>query len=168
MKTGKKPFVLTIATVFLILTGVPPAIAADGMVAGTIAIEMEDGHVEPGNWIRILLVTSAVEVPTMDRAMPPGDPDYVDTVNSLHTGFYIQVQNHLAEKGYLFATTLTTDEGTFKVPAVAPGDYFVVVKFPDNIRGHKVAWQVPVKIESGETAIVNLNRSNLALPTVKR
>ena len=167
MKTEKTPFILPVAIALLILTWLP-AIAADGMVAGTVAIEMEDGHVEPGNWIRILLVTRAVKVPKMDTALQPGDPGYIDAVNVPHTGFYIQVQNLLAEKGYLFATTLTTDAGTFKIPAVAPGDYFVVVKFPDNIRGHKVAWQVPVKIESGETATVNLNRSNLALPTVKR
>lgn len=167
MKTGKTPFILSAVITFLILTGLP-AIAADGMVAGTIAIEMEDGHVEPGNWIRILLVTRAVEVPKIDTAIQPGDHGYIDAVNVLHTGFYIRVQNHLAEKGYLFATTLTTDEGTFKIPAVAPGDYFIVVKFPGNIRGHKVAWQVPVKVESGKTATVNLSRSNLALPTVKR
>jgi len=168
MKSGKIPFILPIAIAFLILSWIPLAIAADGMVTGTVTLEMEDGQVEPGNWIRILLVTRAVEVPKMDPAMPPEDPEYIDAVNSLHTGFYIRVQNHLAEKGYLFATTLTTDEGTFKIPAVAPGDYFVVVKFPGNVRGHKVAWQIPVKVESGETATVILNRSNLALPTVKR
>ncbi len=167
MKTGKTPFILPVAIAFLILTWMP-AIAADGMVAGTITLEMEDGHVQPGNWIRILLVTRAVEVPKMDTALQPGDPGYIDAVNVLHTGFYIQVQNLLSEKGYLLATTLTTDEGTFKIPAVAPGDYFVVVKFPGNIRGYKVAWQIPVKVESGETTTVNLNRSNLSLPTVKR
>jgi len=43
-----------------------------------------------------------------------------------------------------------------------------VVKFPGNIRGYKVAWQIPVKVAFGETATVNLDRSNLALPTVKR
>ncbi len=168
MKTGKTPFILPIVIAFLILTWIPPTIAADGMVAGTVAIEMEDGHVEPGNWIRLLLVTRAVAVSKMDTVLQPGDPGYIDAVNLLHTGFYIQIQNLLSEKGYLLATTLTTDEGTFKIPAVAPGDYFVVVKFPGNIRGYKVAWQVPVKVASGETATVNLNRFNLALPTVKR
>ena len=68
MQTVKATFSLLAAFVFLTLTGLP-AIAADGMVIGTIAIEMADGHMEPGNWIRILLVTRAVEVPKMDMAM---------------------------------------------------------------------------------------------------
>jgi len=92
MKSGKIPFILPIAIAFLILSWIPLAIAADGMVTGTVTLEMEDGQVEPGNWIRILLVTRAVEVPKMDPAMPPEDPEYIDAVNSLHTGFYIRVQ----------------------------------------------------------------------------
>jgi len=166
MKTGPVTFILT-ALSLLIFTWMP-AIAADGMVAGTIALEMEDGHVEPGNWIRILLVTRAVEVPKMETAVQPGDPGYIDAVNSLHSVFYIQIQNRLAEEGYLIASTLATDAGTFKISAVAPGDYFVLVKLPGNISGYKVAWQVPVRVTSGKTTTVNLNRSNLALPTVKR
>ncbi|MCP3954189.1 MAG: carboxypeptidase regulatory-like domain-containing protein [Desulfobacterales bacterium] len=167
MKTASTTVTLT-AIVLLMFTWMPPASAADGMVAGTVALEMEDGHVEPGNWIRILLVTRTVEVPKLDTAVQPGDPGYIDAVNVLHSGFYIQVQNRLAEEGYLFASTLTTDTGTFKIPAVAPGDYFVLVKFPGNIRGYKVAWQIPVKVASGKTTTVNLNRSNLALPTARR
>jgi hypothetical protein len=166
MKTGPITFILTVLALCL-FTSIP-ALAADGMVAGTIGLKMEDGHVQPGNWIRILLVTRAVEVPQMDSLPPPGDPDYIDAVNSLHSRFYIEVQSRLAEKGYLIASTLATDTGTFKIPAIAPGDYFVLVKFPGNIRGYKVAWQVPVRVTSGKTATVHLNRSNLALPTVKR
>ncbi len=163
---GKCLFLITVATTILFLC--PPAIAADGTVSGTISLAMDDGRVEPGTWIRVLLVTRAVAVPKMDSTLQAGDPDYVDAVNALHSGFYIQVQNHLAENGYLFATTLTTDEGTFKIPAVVPGDYFVLVKFPGNIRGYKIAWQVPVKVVSGKTTAINLDRSNLALPTAKR
>ena len=166
MKTANRILILSALALFL-FTGVP-AIAADGMVAGTISLEMEDGLVEPGNWIRILLVTRAVAVPKMEAALQPGDPGYIEAVNLLHSGFYIEVQQHLAEKGYLLASTLATDAGTFKIPAVAPGDYFILVKFPGNIRGYKVAWQVPVRVTSGKTATVHLNRSNLALPTAKR
>ena len=142
--------------------------AAEGAVSGTISLDMEDGRVEPGNWVRVLLVTRAIEVPCMEADIRAGNSDYVDTVNVLHTHFYIKIQNHLAKKDYLFASTLTTADGAFKIPAVTPGRYYVLVKLPDNIRGHKVAWQVPVSVESGKTTTVNLNRSNLALPAVKR
>jgi len=165
--TATKALVLQVVLV-LFLFPIPNVFAADGMVAGTITLEMEDGHLEPGNWIRILLVTEAIDVPKMSSLKKPNDPGYIDAVNGLHSGFYIQVQNHLAKKGYLVASTLATDEGTFKIPAVAPGDYFVLVKFPGNIRGYKVTWQVPVRVASGKTATVSLDRSNLALPAVKR
>ena len=146
----------------------PPVSAADGTISGTITLEMEDGRVEPGNWVRILLVTRAAELPKMNTPKRPADPGYVDCVNSLHSRFYILIRDLFSEKGYLIASTLSTDEGTFKIPAVEPGNYFVLVTFPGNIRGYKVAWQVPVKVESGKTTTVNLDRSNMALPTVKR
>ena len=166
MKIGKTAFGLTVAVLFLLPAWMPAA-AADGMVAGTVTLEMEGGGVQPGNWIRILLVTRAVAVPKMKTALQPGAPGYVDAINSLHTKFYIQVQNHLAEDGYLYASTLTTDEGGFKLPAIAPGAYIVLVTFPDTIRGNKVAWQIPVKAAPGKTTTVNLTRSNLALPPLK-
>jgi len=167
MKIGKLLLILPAASALLIFTCMA-VLAADGMVAGTVTFEMEDGRVEPGNWIRVLLVTRAVDIPKMDQGIQPGTPRYVDAVNSLHTRFYIEIQNQLAAEGYLYASTLTTDEGAFKIPAVAPGDYVVLVKFPDNIRGYKVAWQTPIRVVSGQTVTVDLNRSNLALPTVKR
>ena len=154
MKTGKKRFILPAALIILIFTWMP-VVAADGTVAGTVTFKREDGRVLPGNWIRILMVTREVAIPKMDAAIEPGTPGYVDAVNSLHTRFYIQVQKQLAAEGYLYASTLTTDAGTFKIPAVAPGDYIVLVKFPANIRGYKVAWQVPVRVESGKTTSVD-------------
>ena len=167
MKTGIQ--ILTLfAFMALPIFLCPTAFAADGTVAGTITLEMEDGRVEPGNWVRILLVTEAAELPEMKPTQKPTGSGYIDTVNSLHSRLYIRVRNHFSQKGYLIASTLSTDEGTFKIPAIEPGDYFVLVTFPGNIRGYKVAWQVPVKVESGKTTTVNLNRSNLALPTVKR
>ena len=167
MKITVKTLTLFVFIVFPMFL-CPAAYAAAGTVAGTITLEMEDGRVEPGNWIRILLVTEAAELPEIDTTQNPAGPGYVDYVNSLHSRFYIRVQNHLPEKGYLIASTLSTDEGTFKIPAVEPGGYFVLITFPGNIRGYKVAWQVPVKVESGKTTIINLDRSNMALPTAKR
>ena len=154
-------------TMGLALAGAP-LLAAAGVVSGTVTLDLADGRVEPGPWIRVLLVSRAVPVPQMDPVLAPDHPEYVYAVNALHTAFYIQIQNRLSEEGYLLASTLTTDEGTFKIPAVAPGDYFVVVKYPGNIRGYKVAWQEPVRVSAGETAYLDLNRSNLALPTAKR
>ena len=167
MKIGKISIILPAALALLIFT-CTAVVAADGTVTGTVTFEMEDGRVEPGNWIRILLVTRPVDIPKMDAGIKPGAPGYVEAINSLHTRFYIQIQNQLAAEGYLYASTLTTDEGSFKIPAVAPGDYIVLVKFPGNIRGYKVAWQIPIRVAPGETVSVDLNRSNLALPTVKR
>jgi len=141
--------------------------ADDGTVTGTISLEI-DGRLEPGNWIRLLLVTDKVKMPETDTAHKPSHPAYFDVISTLHSGFYIQVQNRLPEKGFLYASTLSTDEGTFKFPAVAPGDYFVVVTYPGMIRGYKVAWQLPVRVAAGKTSHLELNRSNLALPTARR
>lgn len=141
--------------------------AGDGTVAGTIALEI-DGRSEPGNWIRLLLVTDKIALPETDTSQNPSHPAYFDVISTLHSGFYIQVQNRLAGQNFLYASTLSTDAGTFKFPAVAPGEYFVIVTYPGMIRGYKVAWQLPVRVVSGKTTHIALNRSNMALPTAKR
>jgi len=146
------------------VSGLP---AADGTVTGTIGLEI-DGRLVPGNWIRLLLVTDQVKIPETDHSQRPTHPAYFDVISTLHSGFYIQVQNRLSEKGFLYASTLSTDEGTFKFPAVVPGGYFVIVTFPGMIRGYKVAWQIPVRVVAGKTAHIDLNRANMALPTAKR
>jgi hypothetical protein len=167
MQTGLKyiSIVVLIAVFSLPARSVLPA---DGTITGTVTFEMEDGRVEPGNWIRILLVTSKVPVPETDASLVPGEPAFFDAISYLHSDFYIQVQNRLAKKDFLYASTLSTDEGTFKIPAVAPGDYFIVVTYPGMIRGYKVAWQIPVRVLPGETTHIRLNRDNMALPTGRR
>ena len=62
------------------------------------------------------------------------------------------------------ATTLTTEDGTFKFTGVPPGRYWVVVTFPSVIRGYKVAWQEPVVVAAGQTARVKLTDANLLFP----
>ena len=104
MKIGKLLLILFAPSALLIFTCIA-ALAADGMVVGTVTFEMEDGRVEPGNWIRVLLVTRAIDIPKMDPGIQSGTPHHVDAVNSLHTRFYIAVQNQLAAEGYLYAST---------------------------------------------------------------
>jgi len=160
--------VISVFMFLVIVLGAGSALHAEGgTVTGTIALEV-DGRSEPGNWVRLLLVTDRVKMQKTDTSQNPSHPAYFDGISTLHSGFYIQVQNRLEEKGFLYASTLSTDEGTFKFPAVAPGDYYVIVTFPGMIRGYKVAWQIPVVVVSGKTTHLVLNRSNMALPTAKR
>lgn len=145
----------------------PALNAEDGTVTGTITLDIE-GRLVPGNWTRLLLVTDKVDMPEIDTSLKHTQPAYFDVISTLHSGFYIRVQNRLTEKNFLYASTLSTDEGTFKFPAVAPGGYYVIVTFPGMIHGYKVAWQIPARVVSGKTTHIVLNGANLALPTAKR
>lgn len=65
---------------------------------------------------------------------------------------------------YVAATSVSAEDGTFAFPSVAPGCYWVLVAFPALIEGHKVAWQVPVTVAAGKTAVVALHNANLLFP----
>ena len=133
-------------------------------ITGALGIGLEDGSMAHGDWIRVLLTTEAVAVPV--EKIPSDLPFFVrkDRINDLHLRFFVNVQKRMGDPGFVAATTLTTEDGSFRFPGVPPGDYQILVTFPAVIAGAKVAWQVPVRVV-GETAVtVTLNRDNMALP----
>lgn len=150
--------------------GAQPVLAADGTVAGRISLALENGDTVHGDWIRVMLVTAAVDVERVRRevaaqaAAVPGARHGV-LANRLQLEFYKAVTARLDQDGYVQATTLTTEDGTFKLPAVPPGRYWVVVTFPSVIRGHKVAWQVPATVAADRATEVPLTNANLLFPT---
>lgn len=140
------------------------AAASDGCVAGTLGLRLSDGTVAHGDWIRVLLTTAPVTVPTAD--IPADLPFFVrkDRINDLHLNFFVNVRKRMTDPGFVAASTLTTEDGSFLFPAVPPGDYQVLVTFPAVIAGAKVAWQVPIRVDAGGQITVALNGANAALP----
>jgi hypothetical protein len=159
-----KRFVLILLT-FTPLMAVDIA-AADpgGMISGTLGIQLPDGTAAHGDWIRVLLTTGPVPVPT--GHIPSGLPAIArkDRINDLHLNFFVNVRKQMADPGFVVASTLTTDDGHFRFTEVAPGDYQTLVTFPAVIAGAKVAWQVPVRVAENERVTLVLDRENLALP----
>ena len=140
------------------------AAAADGRVAGTLGLRRSDGTVAHGDWIRVLLTTAPATVPTAD--IPADLPFFVrkDRINDLHLKFFVNVRKEMTDPGFVAASTLSTEDGTFLFPAVSPGDYQVVVTFPAVIAGAKVAWQVPIRVDADRRTTVALTGDNAALP----
>lgn len=145
------------------------AAAQAGHIAGTVRISTPDGNTVSGDWIRVLLTSSAVPVPDMpalDGLVPLAR---YDRIVSVHMDFYVNFQQRLPETGFLVSSVLTRETGEFKFIDVAPGHYFVIVTFPSTIGGYKVAWQVPVTVPtSGDPPPVSLEWQNMLLPTQKR
>ena len=140
--------------------------AADpgGTVTGTLGIQLADGTVSHGDWIRVLLTSAPAPVPI--GRIPSGLPAIArrDRINDLHLKFFVNVRKQMADAGFAVASTLTTDDGRFRFTEVAAGDYHVLVTFPAMIAGAKVAWQVPVHVAENQAVTLVLDRDNLALP----
>lgn len=155
---------LTVALVAIL----PFPAAHAGHISGTVRLNTPDGQTFNGDWIRILLTTSAVlppDVPSLDGLAALAR---YDRIVSAHMDFYVRYQQHLSQTGYLAASVLTTETGDFKIVDVAPGRYFIVVTFPSTIGGYKVAWQVPVTVPAaGDPEPVTLDWANMLLPTQK-
>ena len=161
---------LSILILIVILAFADPAAAGGGVVEGHLALALPGGETVHGDWIRVMLVTAAVDVESIRSAVAeqaaavPGARHGV-LANRLQLEFYKAVTSRRdREEAYLQATTLTTEDGTFKFTGVPPGRYWVVVTFPSVIRGYKVAWQEPVVVAPGEIARVKLTEANLLFP----
>ena len=144
--------------------------AASGGVEGRITLNLTGGRAVHGDWIRVLLVSEAVDAAAIEKDVDAqidqvgGGRQGVRT-NRLHLEFYKQVMARVTgTPDYVTASTLTTEDGTFKFVGVAPGDYWVVITFPSIIEGHKVAWQVPVTVAADGGAILSLTEANLLFP----
>jgi hypothetical protein len=145
------------------------AVARAGHITGTIRITTPEGITHSGDWIRVLLTSSAVSIPDIPSLEGLAPLARYDLIVSAHMDFYVNYQKHMSEPGFIVSSVLTTDDGGFKFVDVAPGRYFVVVTFPSSIGGYKVAWQVPVTVpDSGDPNPLALGWHNMLLPTQKR
>ncbi|MBI9081944.1 MAG: carboxypeptidase regulatory-like domain-containing protein [Desulfobacterales bacterium] len=133
-------------------------------ISGVLGIELGDGSTAHGDWIRVLLTTEAVAVPMGD--IPSDLPFFVrrDRINDLHLRFFVNVQKRMGNPGFVVATTLTTEDGSFRFTEVPPGNYHILVTFPAVIAGVKAAWQIPVRVAADPDVAVTLNSENVALP----
>jgi hypothetical protein len=145
-----------------------PAVFAGGTVQGTVSFETDDGTLFYGEYLRVLLIREAIDVPALPNLDASKKFERMAAIRTAHVDFYIQARNKLSEDGFVVATQETTVEGTFVFENVYPGDYFILVIFPAMIRTYKVAWQFPVTVTDNQTVSVALNNSNMALPTYSR
>lgn len=148
-----------------------PADAGDlSVIEGTISLQTPQGKTVPGDWIRLLLVREPITLPVFENFDPvqKQDPEVRLRILTAHMEFFKAVRVRQADLEYLVGATLSTNTGTFKFVAVDPGDYYVVVTFPSFISDYKVAWQMPVTAEPGETVHIRLDQDNMALPSYRR
>ena len=141
---------------------------AGGIIDGTISMTMPDGQVRPGDWIRILLVRSRVPVPAFSETEKLDPYRHMETIRDLHITFFISVRRKMSDPAFLLQSTLATTEGVFQFPDVPPGTYYLIVTFPAMVRDRKVAWQVPVTVVDDQIITIELNDSNLLMPTYTR
>ncbi|RLB95287.1 MAG: hypothetical protein DRH76_08310 [Deltaproteobacteria bacterium] len=156
---------IAVTICLLLLLGAPAAAVDGGTVRGRVELTFSDGRSVPGEWIRLLLVTDAVDAEAIVAAAEALTYEPGVRLNRIHMDFFKAVSRRLqAGAQYLAATSLSAEDGTFAFPPVAPGRYWVLVTFPAMIEGCKVAWQVPVTVRPGKAAGVVLNNDNLLFP----
>lgn len=162
LKTCVKAFLI-----ILIIGRAGEALAgAQGIIFGTVGLELEDSGWTPGSMIRVCLVSSAVSI--QQTASVANPRQRMAQINSAHLNFYKSFRNREHNRNYLLASVISGEGGTFTFKNVPPGQYFILVTFPSMIGGRKVAWQLPVDTEKAPYVWVQLNRSNLALPAPAR
>ena len=162
----KLPQLILGVVVLWVLTA--PMAFAGGIVHGTVALKTPDGTIIYADWLRVLLVKGAITVPELPNLEAMDKFERMDTIRTAHMDFYIAARSKLAEEGFIIATKMTTPEGSFFFDNVDPGKYYILVTFPAMIRRYKVAWQVPVTINTDERVSVKLNNGNMVLPTYSR
>jgi hypothetical protein len=138
--------------------------AQAGVVTGRVSLENRNGETIYGDWVRVFLTTSAVDIPAVDLASDDVPIERQANLNTAHMAFFRNVQEKLNQPGYAVDNKLSRPDGTFAFHGIAPGRYYVVVTFPTIIAGAKCAWQAPVDVAAGKDVHVELNTANMVLP----
>ena len=161
---GRRWSILVFSLLVMLAAGLtPPVQAGGGKIAGCVSLTDTDGQVVYGDWVRVFLVTQAIEVPGLDLVGAETGVERTSRINSAHTAFFIRFREMLDRDGYLIDDKLTRPDGTVAFNQVIPGRYYLVVTFPTVIAGQKAAWQVPVEVAADRTVHVDLNAANMAL-----
>jgi hypothetical protein len=140
------------------------ALAAGGRIKGRVSLVNAGGQVVYGDWVRVYLVTAAVDIPQVDLESAAANVERASRINSAHTAFFIAFREMMNREGYHLDDKLTRPDGSVAFNDVSPGRYYLVVTFPTMIAGQKAAWQVPVDVVADMTVPVELNAANAALP----
>ena len=157
--------ILAVGIIFMPFT---LSFAQGGSIRGSLGGETKDCKVIHGDWIRVLLVTEKFEVKKDTKIFGTDKHKRMESIMNAHIDFFKKVREKMENPGYVVASTLTTSDGAFRFAYVKADQYYIVVTFPATINGCKVAWQVPAEVRTGETTYIELNNSNLALPTYSR
>jgi hypothetical protein len=157
-----------VVILFLLPVLLIPSAFAQSNITGKAQVSLKDGNIAYADWVRVLLVRSAAEVPKCPDLSHMGKFRRMEAVRNLHMKFFVNIRAKMADPGYVIRSTLTTPDGTFQFSDILPGPYYVLVTFPAMIQNYKVAWQVPITVKNNETARVELNSDNLVIPTYSR
>ncbi len=155
----RKGIILLLAATGLAL----PVWADSGHITARVSLTDQNGLVVYGDWIRVFLVTEAVDVPELDLAGAEAVVERSARINTAHMDFFIGFQSQLNQDGYLVDDKLTRPDGSVAFNRVPPGRYFLVVTFPIVIAGQKAAWQMPVDPVAERTVHIELTATNMAL-----
>ena len=140
-----------------------PAYADSGQIRCQVSLKDSQGQVVYGDWVRVFLVTAAVEIPRMDLTGASTVVERTSRINSAHMTFFVRFREMMGRDGYLMDDKLTRPDGTVAFHRVPPGRYYLVVTFPTLIAGQKAAWQIPVDVVADRAVHVDLNTANQAL-----
>ena len=153
-----------IPLLFGVLSGaLSPAYADSGQITCRVSLQDSRGQVVYADWIRVFLVTAAVEMPRLELTGADTAVARTSRINDAHMTFFIRFREMMDRDGYLMDDKLTRPDGTAAFNRVPPGRCYLVVTFPTMIAGRKAAWQVPVDVKADQTIHVELNTANMAL-----
>ncbi len=141
--------------------------ASAATLFGTVGLTDDSGRFTPGQMIRIYLVSEKIPFGYTDDPQLNRFERIVRT-NNAHLDFFLKYREKAAQTGYLKTVAESSMAGTFTIPGVAAGRYWVLVTFPSMIDGRKAAWQVPVDIPENAPVWIHLTSENLLIPALSR
>ncbi|MBL0715896.1 MAG: hypothetical protein JJV98_19595 [Desulfosarcina sp.] len=149
--------------VWMLGSATSPAYTGSGKITARVSLTDANGQVVYGDWVRVFLVTAAIDIAPVDLTGAGAALERASRINSGHTAFFIQFREMMAREGYCVDDKLTRPDGTVTFNRISPGRYYIVITFPTMIAGQKAAWQVPVDVVADRTVHVEMNAENMAI-----
>ena len=141
--------------------------AGQGIV-GSVSIRNDAGQNVYGERLAVFLVRTASPVSAGHCRRDDHRQRLLDCINNCHLDFFKRFQTMQQDPDYLIDQTVTSETGNFAFLDAPVGTYYILIKFPTMIDGHKVAWQEPVAVDPQRIRFVTLNEENLVLPKSRR
>lgn len=161
----RQALMVTFAIMVWLLAGLSESAgAADGKISARVSLEDAGGQVVYGDWVRVYLVSAAIDIPRVDLEGAVAEVERAARINSAHMTFFIAFQEMMGREGYRVDDKLTRPDGSVAFSGVPLGRYYLVITFPTMIAGKKAAWQVPVDVVADQTVHIEMNAANAAIP----